>query len=192
MNITTVRQSSVVQPDGTFMLRVTLAGRYFRLLETVNPVTVRLGSGGKAYETLENVEAGAWSRLKAGDRDFDIITITTTTAESVKFVITDGEAGYDRLFVAIAQALTLALPGNVTVGVAEGAVLAAGSRRKVVFRSDPANTGQIYLGPVGVTISNAPICLEPGDIWVEEVASSAQWRGISSLAAQTLRVMTAT
>lgn len=163
-------------------------GRYFRLLETLSPVTVEFGRGGTAYEALEDVEAGAWARTTD---EFDLITITGTAGESVKFVVSDGEAGYDRLFTAIAQANTLTLPGNVTVGTSEGAVLAAGSRRKVVFKAADANVAPIALGPVGVTLANAPIVLNPGDQWTEDTAAAAQWRGISSVASQTLHVMTA-
>lgn len=163
-------------------------GRYFRLLETLSPVTVEFGRGGTAYEALRNVEAGAWARTT---EEFDLVTITGTPGQSVKFVVSDGEAGYDRLFTAIAQANTLTLPGGVTVGTSEGAVLAAGARRKVIFRADPGNSGSIALGPAGVTLANAPIVLEPGDAWIEEVAASAPWRGISDTAGQTLRVMTA-
>lgn len=185
MRITTIEetfQGAKIFPVG---------GRYLRLLETVNPIDVALGIGSKFTETLEGVEAGAWARLKEGLQEFTHVRITTPTLEAVKFVVTDGEAGYDRLFTAFAQARTLALPGNVSVGVAEGAVLAAATRSKVIFLADAGNAGTIYLGPVGVTSANGPVELAPGDMWIEEIAASAAWRGIATVAAQTLRVMTA-
>jgi hypothetical protein len=166
-------------------------GRYFRLLETSSPLTVRLGVDHRIIDTLGPVEAGAWSLVKPGERDFDSIFFDSPLAQTVKYVVTDGSAGYDRLFIAIAQALNLNLPGNVAVGVAEGVVLIAASRRKVVFQADSANVDVIALGPVGVTLANSPIVLGPGEIWIEEIASSASWSAISGSAAQTLRILTA-
>lgn len=167
-----------------------IVGRYFRLMETLSPINVHFGvRGAVAGRELEQVEAGAWAKLAEGEESFDLITIEGTAGESVKFVVTDGEAGYDRLFTAIAQANTMTLPGNVTVGTSEGAVLAAGSRRKVIFQADSANAGVIALGPVGVLLTNSPVILSPGDMWIEEVAASAAWRGIASVAGQTLRVL---
>lgn len=168
-----------------------LTGRYFRLLETSSPVSVVLTQNNMKVDELLEVEAGAWHEVPEGAEDFNKIILTSALAQDVKFVVTDGKSGYDRLFVAIAQALTLTLPGNVTVGTSEGAVLAAGSRRKVVFKADDANIAPIALGPVGVTLANAPIILGPGDSWIEEMAASAAWRAVSSVATQSLRVMTA-
>lgn len=168
-----------------------IAARYFRLMETVNPVTVRLGRGLRYIETMQDVEAGAWYRAPANEQDFDSIEIETSTSEAVKFVITSGEAGYDRLFTAFAQARNLALPGNVSVGVAAGVALAAATRSKVIFQADAGNAGTIYLGPSGITSANGPIALQPGDMWVEEIAASAAWYAIATVAAQTLRILTA-
>jgi hypothetical protein len=165
-----------------------LAGRYFRLLETVNPVDIQFGQGLRADENMAGVEAGAWARFGDG---FDRLRITTSGSEAVKFIVSDGEAGYDRLFTAFAQARTLTLPGNVAVGVAAGVVLAAATRAKVIFRADAANAGTIYLGPAGLTTATATIALGPGDTWVEEIAASAAWSAIATVAAQTLRVLTA-
>lgn len=191
MNITTIEQTIAADASGAYRLILKLSGRYFRLLETVNPVDIQLGRGGKASEKLEGVEAGAWARIPAAAEPFDTIVITAAGAEAVKFVISDGEAGYDRLFTAFAQARTLTIPGNVTVGAAEVAALAAATRSKVVFMADPSNTDNIVLGPSGLTTTNAPIRLEPGDMWIEELSASAAWFALSGTASQTLRVMTA-
>lgn len=170
---------------------VGLTGRYFRLMESSSPLNIVLTRAGRPQDSLQGVEAGVAHRVPEGDEDFDKIILTSALAQTVKFVVTDGHTSYDRLFVAIAQALTLSLPGNVTVGTSEGAVLAAGSRRKVIFQADSGNAGVIALGPTGVLLTSSPIVLGPGDMWVEEVAASAAWRGIASVATQTLRVLTA-
>ena len=185
MQITTIEQTFLGAKN------FPIGGRYFRLLETVNPVDVELGRGSKFTEKLEGVEAGAWASLKGDERGFTHVRITTPTNEAVKFVVTDGEAGYDRLFTAFAQARTLALPGSVSVGTAETAVLAALTRSKVIFMADPGNSDAIVLGPTGLTTALSPIVLEPGDMWVEEISASAAWFARSGTAAQTLRVMTA-
>lgn len=170
---------------------VGLTGRYFRLLESSSPLNIVLTQHGRKAEDLISVEAGVAHRIPEGADDFDKIILTSAIAQTVKFVVTDGNTVYDRLFVAIAQALTLTLPGNVTVGTSEVAVLAAASRRKVTFMADPSNVGTIYIGPTGVTSANAVVVLEPGDVWIEDIASSAAWFARSDTSAQTLRVMTA-
>lgn len=169
-----------------------LSFRYFRLLETVNPVTVKLGGRTlNGDEVLQDVEAGAWHEARAGEGDFAFLQITTQGSEAVKFVISDGRSGYDRLFTAFSQARTLTLPGNATVGTTEGAVLAAATRSKVVFTADAGNLGEIALGPSGVTLTNSPIVLTPGDSWVDDLAASAAWYAIASTSGQTLRILTA-
>lgn len=168
-----------------------IAGHYFELLETLNPVDVKLyNRDGHVLHDDRQVEAGYFVDRR-GVEPFARIELTPGASESVKFLVSDGLAGTRRAYVRQAQARTLELPGNVTVGLAEGAVLAAANRALVLFQSDPGNAGIIALGPVGVTLANAPVILAPGDLWREEIAASAAWRGISTVAAQTLRVMTA-
>lgn len=162
--------------------RFRISGKYFRLLETLSPVTVRFGRGGRLTESAVDVEAGAW--IKDG---FDYLEIETSASESVKFFVSDGEAGYDRIFTAIAQARAME-ESTAVVEVLEAEVLAAGARRKVVFQSDPTNTAPIFLGPPSVNTSS-PIVLYPGDVWVEETLASLSWWGVSTGANQALRML---
>jgi len=165
MQITTIEETF----NGAKIFPV--AGRYFRLLATLNAVDVEFGVGNKFFEKLAGVEAGAWAKVA---REFTHVRVRTSASETVKFVVTDGEAGYDRLFVAVAQAVTSAAPASALVGPAPEVVLAAGSRKRVIFRSDPANLEPMALYPTVAGV-NAAIFLYPGDVWIEDVAPSLEW-----------------
>jgi hypothetical protein len=166
--------------------------RYFRLLGTVNPVNVKMGRKKQATDTLSQVEAGAWIRAKAGEEDLDWLQIETGASEQVKYVITDGDAGYDRLFASLVQVATLANVAEVTAGLAEGTALAAdANRRKIVFRAKATNTGNIALGATGLAVATSAIVLAPGDVWIETDAAPAAWFAIADLAAQKLEVLSA-
>jgi hypothetical protein len=169
-----------------------IGGRYFRLLSTVNPVDVKLGRGLKLYEKMDQVEAGAWYLVPDGQDDFSDILITTGASELVKFVVTDGTMGYDRLFATLVQVATMANEAEATVGAAAALVLAAANnRKKIVFRALGSNTGNIALGASGLTIAAAAIVLAPGDEWIETDAAPAAWYAISEIAAQKLEILSA-
>ncbi len=163
---------------------------YFELLETLNPVDVTLfGENDRVIQADKQVEAGYFEDRRGVD-PIRRIEITTSGSEAIKFLCSDGLAGTRRAFVRQAQARAIALPGSATVGTSEGQVLASALRAKVVFLSDPGNSDNIALGPSGVTISNSPILLSPGDMWIEEVSASAAWYAIAGTGSQTLRILT--
>lgn len=70
---------------------VPIGGRYFRVLSTVNPITLEVGFNGQFKAKLENAVAGDAGRVKEGDHPFTALRITTGAAELVKIVVTDGE-----------------------------------------------------------------------------------------------------
>jgi len=164
-----------------------LTGNYFKLLSTVNPVDVALFDSANMPHTADQVEKGFYTR-----QTFDKLRITTGSNELVKFVVSDDESGYDTLITTFQQGTLLTNEGESTVGVAAATVLPAlGSRKKVVFRSLPTNTGRIALGGAGVALATAAIVLNPGDIWIENDAAPALWAAISDVAAQALEKLTA-
>lgn len=166
-----------------------IAGGYFKLLAAAAAVSIKLYKDGACVLSADSVDAGFYQSVA-----FDRVEITCTVSQQVDWLFASQEGGSDRITgtITISGASTLALPGNVAVGVAEVAVLAAATRRKVIFMADKANAGTIYLGPVGVLTTTGAVPLDPGDVWEEIEGASAAWRAIATLAAQTLRVMTET
>ena len=73
------------------------SGAKFYLLDTTYPVDVDFlsKSGTKLQESAENVEAGFWSAPKGG---FGRVKISSATAQTVRVLITRGDAGFDRVF----------------------------------------------------------------------------------------------
>ena len=71
------------------------SGAKFYLLDSTYPVDIDFltSSGTKLEESAENVEAGFWSAPKGG---FGRVQISSATAQTVKVLITRGDAGYDR------------------------------------------------------------------------------------------------
>ncbi len=165
-----------------------ITGRFFRLLSTVNPVDVRLHTAGPTSLALQ-VEKGFYSR-----EPFDKISITTGASESVKFVVADDEAGYDRSFTTVSQAQTLVNVPDVAVGNGAAAEVlpVSATRTYIVFRAKTTNTNNVGIGALaGLTLATAPIVLAPGDLYRETKASPAQWAAISDAAGQLLEILTA-
>jgi hypothetical protein len=180
-----------------------IAGHYFELLSTVSVVDLEFfDSDGRMIANELQVEEGYFVDRR-GVRPFARFAIVTGASEAVKFLVTDGFSGQrsaladvtDRAarllgIATIDTADTLTNPAAVTVGVAEVAVLAAAAARKLaVFHAPLANTGDIYLGPTGVTTLIGALKLAPGDTYIEDIAAAAAWFGIATAAAQSLRVL---
>lgn len=73
-----------------------IVGHYFKLLNTVNNVDVKLfGQNGEVLASELAISAGYWVSRR-GLAPFVRIEITTGAAESVKFLVTDGESGSDQ------------------------------------------------------------------------------------------------
>lgn len=164
--------------------RFRIPGRYVRLLSTLNPVNVKLGRGMKYFDSFDLVEAGAWSRVRPGEPDFDSVMVETSTSELCKFMIADGDAGYDRLITSAVSALACqqeAFVTCVTSTATYNLVLAPATRRKVVFRAPPSNQFPVYLwGTDQAAGSNNALSLQPDDKWVEIEGASLQW-GVKGL-----------
>jgi len=73
------------------------SGAKFYLLDTTAPVNVDFysPSGTKLPESAENVEAGFWSAPKGG---FGKVSVYSATAQTVRVLVTRGDAGFDRVF----------------------------------------------------------------------------------------------
>ena len=69
----------------------------------------------------------------------------------------------------------------VVVGVAAVALVADATLKRLRIRNSHASA-VVGLGAVGVTLANAAIQLQPGDIWTEDDAAGAEWYAISNTA----------
>lgn len=174
--------------------RFNVAGNFF-LLDDVPAGSVDIDFFLDNRKLDEELRAAVEGWYVIPPQGFDRFTITSTLTQAVRFHVCRGRVGANILSGLVTvdnlRANALALPGNVTVGAAEVAVLAAAELRKlIIFRAAADNTDSIALGPTGLTTALASIVLEPGDIWREEVAASAAWYARATAAGQILRVMT--
>jgi hypothetical protein len=153
-------------------------GSYFRLLESVEPVNVRVRLQGRiVYEAL-GVEAGFYTMPAGG---FDAVEVATTrNPQQVKVAISEGGGGYDRYTgtVNLATGTSVVNTGMVPVGVTCSPVVPANARRKGVRFLNSGET-VIYLGGLGVDLVNGCLKLNPGELLLEQEAPGAAWFAVS-------------
>lgn len=162
-------------------------GRYFRLLESVEPVDVRLWLQGRVTYEAKRVESGFYSMP---DRGFDAVEIATTgNPQLVKVAISDGTGGYERYngSVEFAAAKSILNTGLVNVAGVATPLLSADAKRKG-FRVLNTGASVIYLGGGGVSLENGCLKLNPGDLWVESEAPGAAWFAVADGGAGTVKV----
>ncbi len=89
-----------------------------------------------------------------------------------------------------AQGATIGHVSPVAVGtVAVSALAASATRYSGRFRNVSTNGGKIALGGAGVTMANAVIILDAGQLWIETEGAAAEWYAISDKAGSSLAVM---
>jgi len=74
------------------------------------------------------------------------------------------------------------------VGTVAASVVNDVTQKRLRFRNTHA-TAVIALGAAGVTVANAAILLNPGDVWTEDDAPGANWSAISDTANASLAIM---
>ncbi|MEG2029680.1 MAG: hypothetical protein RR376_03420 [Janthinobacterium sp.] len=78
-----------------------------------------------------------------------------------------------------AQALAVILDATVVVaGIARVSLISDATLRKMRVRNSHA-TAILAIGGVGVTMANAAIQLQPGEVWLEDDAAAAGWYAVS-------------
>ncbi len=180
--------------------RWAVVGSYFRLMEITagNFADIRIMRMGSTRTEASQVDAGYSYK---SPEDFDGIEIFCSTPCTVKFAVSDGSGTYDRTVGSVAisggvQLLggnTLANSAPVSVGTAAVVALSANTASKALyFKAAEANTAPVYLGSSGVTVANAVIRLNPGDIYIDDRLTGAAWYAISSAASQSLQIMRGT
>lgn len=86
------------------------------------------------------------------------------------------------------QLATLSHPAAVSVGVAAVVVSNDATLKRLRIRNNHPSA-RVCLGGATVTVANAAIVLEPGDVWDESDAAGAAWYAVSDTAATDVRVM---
>lgn len=167
--------------------KLNLVGSYFRLLTTSGAVDVKfLRQNMSVGDSASQVEAGYYAIPEGG---FDAVELTSATAQTVKFAVTRGRGGYDRVIgdVTTILATTVTNTAGVSVGAAATALVAAATARRGL-RFYNAGTADVWLGGAGVTTANGCIKIGPGQTWIEDDAPGAAWYGVSGTAGQNVRI----
>lgn len=180
-----------------------LSGTYFRLLSAPAVVDVTFYRGNQPVASATGMDTGFFCKPDGG---FDRVDIYSGTAQTVKVMLLDGDAGYDHFNVDISSAVsalavtvsgttstTIAQSGTVTeatpvsVGTSATLLVAASAARKGIrfFNNGSVN---VNIGGSGVTTANGVILLGPGMLWVETDAAPAAWYGVAGTAGQSVRI----
>jgi len=167
--------------------RHTEDARYFRLLESVGAVNVRLFKMSRVVYEAEAVEAGFYSMPVDGFDAFEVIT--NGDPQIVKVAVSDGAGGYDRYTGTVNLATAGGVVNTGPVNVATSATLlvtANGARKGLRF----LNTGGtvVFLGGAGVDLINGVVKLNPGDLLFEADAPAAAWYAVSDGGAGVVKV----
>jgi hypothetical protein len=112
----------------------------------------------------------------------------TGTVEPVLGLVTIDNTDAEAIPVRLPSLATIEHPAPVVVGLAAAALVADATLRKLIIKNGHASA-TVAIGGAGVTLANAAILLEPGDIWVETDAAGAAWYAISDTAATSVQVM---
>lgn len=76
----------------------------------------------------------------------------------------------------------------VSVGLVATALISDATQKRLRFRNAHASA-VVALGGAGVTLGNAAVQLQPGDVWIEDEAAGASWYAISDTAATPVQIM---
>lgn len=177
--------SQIVYPGQNWRLHGT--GRYFRLMESVEPVDVRVIRQNRVVYEAKNIEAGFYTMPEGG---FDAVeVIAKGNPQLVKIATSDGTGGYDRYTGTVNMALATSIVNTGVKPVAVGATLmvpADSKRRGVRFLNSGATV--IYLGGAGVDLVNGCIKINPGELYFEGDAPAAAWFAVSDGGPGTVKV----
>lgn len=167
-------------------------GRFFFLVDTPNPVTVRLMSNGKVVYTATGVEAGFWTVPEEPFTQFEIDSDYAGGAIKVGVSQSD-KGGYNRVGGKV-DARLVSASGVINVpfkNVLQNieTTLAVANPGRASLRIWNNGTSPVFIGAPGLNLNDAAIQLAPGDLWVESDAPGATWVALHNNAApQPLKV----
>ena len=162
-------------------------GSYFRLMESVEPVHVRVLRQGRVVYSAEHIEAGFYTAPEGG---FDAVEIiATNNPQRVKVAVSDGTGGYDRYTgtVNLALATSILNTGVKPVAVVATPLVPADDKRRGIRFLNSGNT-VVYLGGAGIDLVNSCLKLNPGDLHFEGDAPAAAWFAVSDGGPGTVKV----
>lgn len=167
-------------------------GDYFRLVSCPDPVDVKFFRAGLEVASAVQMDTGFYVKPAGG---FDRVDITSASAQTIKIMVMRGDGGYDRFNVditgeaamSVRQATTVNDLAAVSIGVAATVIVAADATRKGL-RMTNAGAADIYIGSAGVTVAGGAVKIGAGQTWIEDQAAPAAWYGISTAAAQDLKI----
>lgn len=151
---------------------------FFQLVQASAPVALRFMQSGKVVAEAEEVEEGFFFKSAAWDR----VEVRSDVDQIVKIIVSDGEAGTNRLAGRVrnepvtANLLLNGQPVNVT---SAGVVVAPVNAGRSVLRVLNAGAAFVALGAPGLEYENAVILLAPGEMWQEAAAPSAMWWAVT-------------
>lgn len=181
----------VFQNAGTW--QQAMYGKFFILIDTANPVTIRLIRSGKVMYTASGVLAGFWTVTQ---EPFDYFEIDNAYAGgAVQIGISESEkGGYQRVGGKIdAKMISAQSVVNVpmkTVPQNTETQLCLANPGRASLRIWNNGTADIFIGAPGLNVVDAAIKLAPGDLWVETDAPAAAWVALqtASSTAQPVKV----
>ena len=87
------------------------------------------------------------------------------------------------------QALsTLTDMAPVTIGTGTAQALVSDPTQRILRIRNASTSAILYIGGADLTITNAVIALNPGDMWIEEEAAGAAWYAISDTAGTIVKI----
>jgi len=150
---------------------------FFQLVECPAPVTVRFMDGGRVVAESEGVEEGFYCKLAAWSR----VEITSPVQQIIKVILSNGEAGSNRLAGSVRNLPKTAdlIINRSGVAVNGTASIAVANRSRTVLRVLNTGPGFVALGAPGLKYSDAVILLGQGEMWQEAAAPGAEWVAVA-------------
>lgn len=140
-------------------------GDFFRLMEALDPLTVRFYLQGKEVSQAQNVGEGYAEKFRVGS--FDRVQIESATTQAIQFVIRLGqEVAYDKAptgTVVVSNTAGAFTQAAATVTNASAQLLAANAQRRYLLIQNKDSTGVVFVTLDGTAATTAKgIRIEPG------------------------------
>lgn len=114
-----------------------------------------------------------------------VVTVDNTNAEAIPVLQKTG----DVFTVQAAQMGSIVDHGPAVINTGAAQLLVSDSTLKGLRIKNASASARVALGGAAVTMANASIILEPGDMWLEDDTAGAAWYAVSDTAGADVRVM---
>lgn len=114
-----------------------------------------------------------------------VVTVDNTSGEAIPIAQVAGAT-----FTVQAEKLANIVDhGAVVINTGAAQLLISDATYKRLRVRNASAAARVAIGGAAVTLANAAIILEPGDMWTEDDAASAAWYAVSDIAGADVRVM---